>query len=402
VAGSAGLVALVLPPAWRGPVAALGLAAALGPASPWFLVVVGPAAAVFAGAARRAGVAGEPGARALARAGAFALALAAAVAAKQWVAAGVLPAALEGVGPALRVGLSAAAGACFTAALPAGVSAADDGERGASVMKAESAPIGARLAAALSPTRALALGLLLVGAAAAGRLARLGRFPPDARLAGAVELHAVPLLYDTLLADAVGDRARLAALVRAAPLRDDAALALGPEEALAAGWRPQRAEGADVVTARALEKAGRGGEARRLLARHPRDGERDGLLALFERTQGEPVAWRGGPLGPVVPPTLDLDWELVADGSRALEFTLAEARSDVGLRLDGDAWNGLPTVDVSVDAPAGASSLVEIAGPMRVPLGPLDAGPHRLVVTFVNDAAGPGGDRNVRVLELGP
>jgi hypothetical protein len=127
----------------------------------------------------------------------------------------------------------------------------------------------------------------------------------------------------------------------------------------------------------------------------------DGLRALFERTQGEPVAWGGGLLGRTVPPVLTLDKELVSDGLLDVEFTLLVARADLGLRLDGDVWNGPPTVDVAVDAPVGRSSLVEIDAPLRFPLGPLEAGPHRVSITFINDAAGPGGDRNVRVLDLG-
>ena len=211
----------------------------------------------------------------------------------------------------------------------------------------------------------------------------------------------MPLVYDSVLAGAAGQPALLAALVRASPLRDEAALLLGVEPALAAGWCPRRADGAVVATARALERAGRGGEALRLLGRHPREGEVDGLRALFERTQGAAFGWRGGALGPIVPPAHAIDGEIVSDGRLEVEFTLPAPRSDLGLRLDGDAWNGPPTVDIAVDAPVGPSSLVEISGPLRFALGPLEAGPHRVQVTFINDAAGPGGDRNVRVLEIG-
>ena len=361
VAGSAALLSFGLPASWRRPVLALALAAALGRAPPWLYLALGPAIAALALLARRGGEPPLAGARALAAAG----------------------------------------GALFVAVLPGPAAAVfEEDARGLSMVRVEAPPLGARLLRAFSPERALALGLLVVAAGSMGRLARLGRFPPAERLAAAAELDAIGLFYEGVLAEAAADPALLTALVKAAPLRDEAALTLGIEPALAAGWRPARAEGAVVATAGALERAGRGGEALRLLARHPRVGEVDGLRALFERTQGLPVHWGGGQVGPLVPPAFAINQTITSDGALVVEFTLTAPHEGLVIALDGDVWNGPPTVDVAIDPPAGPSSLVEIVAPTRVPLGSLAAGPHRVSVTFINDAAGPGGDRNVRVLEV--
>ncbi len=401
VAGSAALLSFGLPASWRRPVLALALAAALGRAPPWLYLALGPAIAALALLARRGGEPPLAGARALAGAGGLALAGALVVAAKEGVAMRALPSAAEGLAPAVLLGLAAAGGALFVAVLPGPAAAVfEEDARGLSMVRVEAPPLGARLLRAFSPERALALGLLVVAAGSMGRLARLGRFPPAERLAAAAELDAIGLFYEGVLAEAAADPALLTALVKAAPLRDEAALTLGIEPALAAGWRPARAEGAVVATAGALERAGRGGEALRLLARHPRVGEVDGLRALFERTQGLPVHWGGGQVGPLVPPAFAINQTITSDGALVVEFTLTAPHEGLVIALDGDVWNGPPTVDVAIDPPAGPSSLVEIVAPTRVPLGSLAAGPHRVSVTFINDAAGPGGDRNVRVLEV--
>lgn len=401
VAASAALLSFALPGGWRAPVLALALAAALSSAPLWLLGALVPVIGLLAVLVRRSGEPFAGAQRALAAAGALAAGAGVVGAIKQLAAMRELPAAAEGVGPSLLLGAAAAGGALYAAVLPAaGAAPLEDDARGLSMVHVERAPLATRLRRALTPERALALGLLVAGAGTAGRLARLSRLPGADRLAAAAEIDAVGLVYPGVLAEAGADRVQLLALVKAAPLRDDAAIKLGVEPALAAGWRPQRAEGRVVETAQALERAGRGGEALRLLDRHPREGAVDGLRALFERTQGLPVDWRGGAFGPEMPPSLSIDQTLTSDGKFEVAFTLREDRPELTLLLDGDAWNGPPAVDVVVDAPVGVSSLLEITGPTRVPLGALEAGPHRVSITFINDAAGPGGDRNVRVLEI--
>lgn len=378
---------------------AAGLAAALaaGPA-PWVGAAVLAAVAVGA-SARGTSLAdgGEAAARrTLARVAGLALLLGAVLAAKQVVALRVLPAASQGVWPALNLGLATATAAAIAAWLPAPhVLRLPEDPRGMSMRAPARPPLRARLVAAVTGPRALALGLVVVGMATTGRLLRLGRMPPAERLVAAQEIDVLPRVYDALLADAAGQPGALAALVSAAPARDEAALALGWETALTLGWRPARAEGVVVAVARALEAAGRGGEALRLLARHPREGDVDGLRALFERTQGLPSGWRGGTLGEMVPPGGALHLELVHDGAVTLEFTAVEPLVGVTLTLEGDAFQGPPEVDVAVDG--GPLRHLALIAPMAHELGPATSGPHRVTIEFVNDKAGPGGDRNVRV-----
>ncbi|MFZ5478514.1 MAG: hypothetical protein ACOZNI_17220, partial [Myxococcota bacterium] len=275
------------------------------------------------------------------------------LAAKQHVAARVLPAALDVV-PRLVVTGVLAAGAAATA----------------------------------SRGRGPAVGHAIAGAIVAARLVGVLASPT---VAGAERVAALPLVYTRLLADP----ASLPALVVAAPERDEAALALGWEAALDLGWRPRRADGVVLDVARALEARGRGGEARRLLARHPREGEVDGLLALYERTQGEPVRWRGGHVGATLP--IEPGPEFPVPGYAAVELT-----TDVPLahlRLAGEGWSDTPepvTLQVSLDgAPA-----IRWALPGALDLGPVEAGPHRIALRFGGDRVGPIAGRGARVTRV--
>ncbi len=397
IAGVGGLVALALPSVAR-LVGAAGLAAALaaGPAEG-----VGAAcivAALVAGGARGGSLEGEEATvrRTLVGVAGLALLVGAVLAVKQAVAMRALPAASQGVWPALNLGVATAAAAAIAAWLPAPFALRlPEDPRGMSMKTPERPPLTARLVGAVTGPRALALGLVVIGMATAGRVLRLGRLAPAQRLAAAQELDAVPRVYDALLAAAASEPGALVALVSAAPGRDEAALVLGWDKALALGWRPARADGVVVPVARALEAAGRGGEALRLLARHPREGDVDGLRALFERTQGLASGWKGGVLGELVPPGGPLPLELVHDGAVTIEFTAVEALSGVALSMEGDAFQGPPEVDIALDG--GAVRHLALITPIEHDLGAVDAGPHRVTVRFVNDKAGPGGDRNVRV-----
>ena len=398
IAGVGGLVAAAVPSAAR-LVGAAGLAAALAAGPPVGVGVAASVALVLAASARGAPPLDEREAttrRNLAAVVGLALLLGAVLALKQVVAMRALPAASQGVWPALNLGLATAAAAAIAAWLPAPVALQlPEDPRGMSMQTPERPPLMARLVAAVTGPRALALGMVLVGMATAGRLVRLGRMPPMERLVAAQELDALPRVYDRLLVEAAGQPGVLGVLVTAAPGRDEAALAVGWDNALALGWRPARAAGVVVPVARALEAAGRGGEALRLLARHPREGDVDGLRALFERTQGLASGWQGAVLGELVPPGGSLHLELVHDGAVTVEFTAAEALAGVTLSLEGDAWQGPPEVDVALDG--GTSHHLALITPIEHELGAVEAGPHRVTIAFVNDKAGPGGDRNVRV-----
>ncbi|MBM4366020.1 MAG: hypothetical protein FJ102_07375 [Deltaproteobacteria bacterium] len=245
--------------------------------------------------------------------------------------------------------------------------------------------------------RPLALLLVAAGALVAGQLGWAWAAPTSTeRLVRAERIDAVHLFYGGILAE--HDPALLGALVKAVPNRDEAALALGWERALSLGWRPQRAEGHAVEVARALEGAGRGGEAYRLLSRHQRTGEVDGFMSLMERVGGATVDWHQGQVGALVPGTIELDRELATNGEAVLEFTASGALGAGVLTLEGSSFEGPPRVTVHLDARPPLELAVD--GAVDLPLGPLEPGPHRLRVRFDDDRVGAGGDRNVRVRRL--
>lgn len=419
IAGVGGLLGLLLPLPWARLPLAIGLAAAALPAEPSVRVAVAVGALVLHGLGRLADAdplgAVDPARfaadarlrRTLRAAGALAVSVGMVLAAKQQVAARALAAAEGTTGDALALGLAAGAGLLAASALPFPAPARPrEGNRGVSVHAGGDQPAAMeRLRAAMTGPSPLAVALLLVGVAAGARLARLGTLLAPTRLVAAEEIDAVNLVYTDVLAAAASpkDPATLVALVKAAPDRDEAALALGWEAALKVGWRPARAEGVVIPVARALEAGGRGGEALRLLARQPREGEVDGLRALFERTQGLPVAWKGGAVGTAL--SLGSRTELLAapiefthDDARTLEITAPTAlgvESALTLDCDGTAFEGPPVLALQWDA--GAVQRVECPAQGWGEALDLAAGPHRLRVAFVNDAAGPEGDRNVRL-----
>ena len=268
--------------------------------------------------------------------------------------------------------------------------------------------LAAGAAEATRPRRWLAAGLGLTGAVTLSQLGWVWTAPPGAlRLERAERAGAEWLVYESVLdrarggacgAPCPGDDVLLARLVRAVPLRDEAALALGWRAALDLGWRPRRAEGVAVPVARELEARGRGGEAFRLLSMHPREGEVDGFMSMMERVEGAPLHWRGGVLGEAVPGRLALDAELAHNGTFTLEFTATESVRGGRLLLEGTAYLGAPRVSVQLDA-APAREVV-VGGALALELGPLEAGPHRLRVRFDDDLVGESGDRNVVVRAL--
>ncbi len=334
---------------------------ALGAAAVWSRAVAdgagGPGGAVILGAAVVLGAARR---RRLAT-GIVVVALA--LAAKQLVAARLLPAA-EGPIPWLVVTLVASAGAV-------------------------SAARGSRVEAG-------ALGV--AGMIVLARLAAVWSVDGVERVRAAAAVGAVPLVYDALAAEA--DPALAAALLRVAPARDAAALRLGWARALDLGWRPTRAEGVVVPVARALEARGRGGEALRLLARHPREGEVDALRALLERVQGAPVRWRGAPLGPELPGRFDPALRFQTGGWAAVELTARAPLAELVIEGEGTPYQGPPLLEVRLDGGPAVPWALDGPATLRVP-GPIEPGPHRLDLFFVNDRADAGGDRNVVITSIG-
>jgi len=246
-------------------------------------------------------------------------------------------------------------------------------------------------------TRREALGLALASGIVLVRLGIVWTEEGPARLVAAERVGAVSLVYDALAEDA--DTPLAAALVQAAPDRDAAALRLGWERALDLGWRPARADGVVVPVARSLEARGRGGEALRLLARHPRVGEVDGLRALLERLLDAPVRWRGAALGPALPGAFPAGLTFDTNAWKTLEFTATEPLAALDLDGEGTAYGGPAVLEVRLDARAPVTWALDGAGGLTLP-GPVEPGPHRIGVRFVNDRADADGDRNARVLRV--
>jgi hypothetical protein len=323
--------------------------------------------------------------------------------------AGAGPVALAGAGAAFAVAALVAdrrdsgRRAVVIAILLAGLAIAAKQQIAATVLPAAAALAPWVLATTGAAAGAVALArgrrveAVALGVAGGVVLARLGAvwtLDGVPRLDAAARLHAVPLVYDALALSA--DPALAAALVRAAPDRDAAALALGWEAALDIGWRPYRADGVVIPVARALDAAGRGGEALRLLARHPREGDVDALRALLERVQGAPDRWRGATLGEALPGRFDPALRFDTGGWAGVEFTARTALAGVTLQGEGTPYAGAPVLEVRLDG--GPPTRWALDGPATLALpGPIAAGPHRLDLFFVNDRADAGGDRNAVV-----
>ncbi|MDP2311347.1 MAG: carbohydrate-binding domain-containing protein [Pseudomonadota bacterium] len=352
---------------WHAGPAALGLAAlgwrdphwiwsALGAALLWVPALSGPAGAVVLGGSI---VLGALRWRALSTA---VVLVGVALAAKQGAASVVLPAAATVV-PWLLVSLVTTAGA---------VSAVRGG-------------------------RAEAGALALAGAIIVTRLALVWAVEGEARVEAAARIGALDFVYQDLAEDA--SEPISLALLAAGPGRDGAALRLGWARALDLGWRPAKAEGVVIEVARALELRGRGGEALRLLARHPREGQVDALRALLERIQGVPVRWRGAALGTPLPGRFDPGLEFDTNGLASVEITATTALAALTLGGVGAPYVGAPVLEVRLDGDAAVDWTLDGPGEFVLP-GPIPTGPHRISVRFVNDLVDAEGDRNVRVTEI--
>ena len=243
------------------------------------------------------------------------------------------------------------------------------------------------------PARALWLG----GAVPLLRLVAMFRLQGEALVAEADALRAVHVVYDRLAQRA--DPALLTALVRAVPDRDEAALALGWDAALGAGWRPRAASGVEVPVARALAARGRAGEAFALLGALPRVGAVDWELALLERLEGRPVGWMGGRVaGPVLPGEVAIDRVLVGDGDVHVEFTALSPCGPLLAHVASD--DGLP-VQARVRHDGRVRIEEEVAEEVALPVtDTVDAGPHRVRVSLGEAAPRVGARASLRVRAL--
>jgi hypothetical protein len=245
-------------------------------------------------------------------------------------------------------------------------------------------------------SRRLRLALLLVAVVGVVRGIDLSRRDGMDRLRVAQTLHAERLVVDGLAGQS---EALDAALIKVIPDSDRVAGSLGWRRALDLGWRPERPVADALSTARELDHRGRGGEARRLLARYPRLGAVDFWRAAWERADGAQDRWRGGMDGePALSPgqRVVLDWALVANGARQRVFRV-EHRGRACLAARLDAFEGDPSIEVRLDA---NSQRWTPSGTLD--LGVLERGPHTLRVIYDTDRRDPtsGGDRNVWLDEL--
>ncbi|MDG1482060.1 MAG: hypothetical protein P8R54_20885 [Myxococcota bacterium] len=184
----------------------------------------------------------------------------------------------------------------------------------------------------------------------------------------------------------------------------DLAQTLPPEEALRAGWRPAGAPLTPperVRVARLLERSGDGSAGLRLL------GEDDAEMlrwwqVLFKRIQGQPVSWTAGVLPDVELIALEgyTELELLLSQSGSTELLLHSLQDHPGLVLtvSGEWFEGPPELEIVLDD---RMRIVQVSTEeMELELGALSAGPHRLLLRFLNDLQGTRGDRNVTVHAL--
>ena len=254
-------------------------------------------------------------------------------------------------------------------------------------------------AATATPTRTPALSLVLSGAillALSGRALRTPSTTADALK----NADAWGVLFHQALPDAALAEQALALH----PQWHEVASMLPTAQALAAGWRP---EGASlpplerVAVARWLERDGRGGEGTRLLKRGT-DPTLGWWRVLFDRIQGRARPWTGGE-GPAqphhsLPAEHPIELRLVQSGTTELLLHAEDDLTDLSILLSGEWFEGPPELEIVMDA---TPRLVQVSRePRAISLGPVSAGPHRILLRFLNDLQGARGDRNITVHAL--
>ncbi len=280
----------------------------------------------------------------------------------------------------------------------------------------------ALLAQPLPSSAGLGVALLAGGLAAAGAAA----VPPGRSTGAAVGLSGAVLLGLALLSwrqapSTPADIQRAAgfgvlthrplpsgalagAALAAVPDWHDLAATLPPEEALASGWRPAGAplSPVDRVTvARLLERDGDGSAGLRLLRQDDDEGLR-WWRALFERLQGQHREWSGGALPDagliVLEGSAQLELPLTRAGSTELLLHASSDHPALRLTVSGEWFEGPPELEIVLDD---RTRSVQVSTERRdLELGPVYAGPHRILLRFLNDLHGESGDRNVTVHTL--
>ena len=263
--------------------------------------------------------------------------------------------------------------------------------------------IGAGLAvaaaAAATPGRSSALSLVLAGALLLVLAGRALRTP----LTTSAALEQVDA-WGVLRLQGTPEPALAEAALGLQPQWHEVASLLPPERALAAGWRPEGASLAPaerVRVARLLERSGRGGEGSRLLSSGA-DPTLQWWCVLFERLHGRVQAWPGGD-GPaqehhVLPAMHAIELSLVQSSTTELLIHATTEIDELSVLLSGEWFEGPPELEIVLDA---TSRLVQVSRtPRAVSLGSISAGPHRILLRFLNDLQGMQGDRNITVHAL--
>lgn len=258
------------------------------------------------------------------------------------------------------------------------------------------------------------LALAVVGGVGLGRAGLASRgTPTDAEQVRAAAALGVLRGH----ADALVSRPALALeALRADPTLHGLARALlpstGPEALLATGWHAEQAPLSPeerLLLAEALDAAGEGGRAVRVLRPGRKDPEVAWRFALMERQIGRAVEWQGDPPASLLgappetwrlPGRVALSWVFLSDGARILDFHVTEPLGALSLEARGQPLGGPAQIEVRLDhAPPVVLSLPETAAALPL-AGALATGPHRLRVSFINDLHTAAGDRNAMVNAL--
>ena len=210
--------------------------------------------------------------------------------------------------------------------------------------------------------------------------------------------------FGVLTLQPVPSGALASAALAAQPDWHDLARTLPPEEALRVGWRPAGAPlspSERVRVARLLEQGGSGSAGLRLLGEDNAEALR-WWRVLFERIQGKPVLWTDGILPDVdfiaLEGRTELELELSQSGSTELLLHAFEDHPGLLLTMSGEWFEGPPELEIVLDDRT--RTLQVSTEKKELKLGALSAGPHRLLLRFLNDLQGASGDRNITIHTL--
>ena len=93
-----------------------------------------------------------------------------------------------------------------------------------------------------------------------------------------------------------------------------------------------------------------------------------------------------------------IELSLVQSSTTELLIHATTEIDELSVLLSGEWFEGPPELEIVLDA---TSRLVQVSRtPRAVSLGSISAGPHRILLRFLNDLQGMQGDRNITVHAL--